>query len=723
MSRRSATPIQSRRAKPAPRRKIERPPDPPHGRAVSNGSAVSAVSEVDLILARFRLRARLRAAWLQHLWSTRGAGANGSVAPADAAFLLSDLDEPAAEIVWQKEDVACRAWLAEVRRIEQELSALTPDQSRRTRLGNIFGFEAADGDLLEACAALAFDPSLGRVCAFLHDQSGHPFVTDELVARLYGHGRYGVWGPESPVFRWQMVEASTAVPGEPRVLSCDPQIRDWLAGRPRLDPFLVDAAWLQAAPEPLAQWPVEDVAGWFQQAMQREGTRRLRVVVTGAQGSGRKSFAAAVARHAGLPLLVIDADQIDDVDWRTTFVRAQRQAFLDSCALAWIGESLAQRLWPQNVATFPVQFCLGRPGHEPAPVSGMVERRMLLPSATCDDRVRLWQEQIPAARRWPARELQKLAAEHPVHPGDIAHAAEAGVTDAASAGRRAREAARARFNGLAQHMECPFGWDDLVLPRPVLDTLRTIAFEARQRHRFWENPEARRLFPQGRGLAALFTGAPGTGKTMAAQVIAAELGQDLFRVNLAHLVSKWVGETAKNIDWLLKEAAALDAIVFFDEADAAFAKRSSEVRDAQDRFANTDAAHLLQAIESYPGVAFLATNLKGNIDQAFFRRLRYVVEFPKPDPALQRELWRRLVTALAGAEVCKKLSPVLERLSATVETTGAQIKFAVLTATFAAQRDKSELGAAHLLDGLQAELSKEGRGVGVKERERILNVA
>ena len=193
-------------------------------------------------------------------------------------------------------------------------------------------------------------------------------------------------------------------------------------------------------------------------------------------------------------------------------------------------------------------------------------------------------------------------------------------------------------------------------------------------------------------------------------------------MNLAHLVSKWVGETAKNVDWLLREAAALDAVIFFDEADAAFAKRSTEMRDAQDRFANTDAAHLLQAIEDYPGVVLLATNLKGNIDPAFFRRLRYVIEFPKPDSDLQRKLWACIIQSLAGAAVGRNLQKTVELLSASVEATGAQIKFAVLAALFLAQRKNSELNARHLLDGLQRELAKEGRGIGPRERERILKV-
>jgi SpoVK/Ycf46/Vps4 family AAA+-type ATPase len=252
--------------------------------------------------------------------------------------------------------------------------------------------------------------------------------------------------------------------------------------------------------------------------------------------------------------------------------------------------------------------------------------------------------------------------------------------------------------------------------------LEAIAFEADERSDFWRQSAARRLFPQGRGLVTLFSGPSGTGKTMAAQVIAARLTQDLCRVNVAQLVSKWVGETPKNVEQVIRVAAEHDVVLFFDEADALFARRSTEIRDAQDRFANTDTAYLLQAIESYPGIAILATNLKTNIDAAFLRRLRYLVEFPKPDANLQHTLWTKLVTGLAGEARAKALDSAFALLSTVSDVTGAQIKFAVLAALFAARAENKPLNANHLLTGLDRELAKEGRAIGPRERDRILNV-
>jgi SpoVK/Ycf46/Vps4 family AAA+-type ATPase len=185
-------------------------------------------------------------------------------------------------------------------------------------------------------------------------------------------------------------------------------------------------------------------------------------------------------------------------------------------------------------------------------------------------------------------------------------------------------------------------------------------------------------------------------------------------------VSKWVGETPKNVEQVMRVAALNNVVLFFDEADALFARRSTEIRDAQDKFANTDSAYLLQAIESYPGVAILSTNLKSNIDAAFVRRIRYHVDFPKPDAALQRALWTKLVTALAGEPRARALAPAFELLSNATEATGAQIKYAVLAGLFAARAEGKPLDARHLLAGFDRELAKEGRGVGPRERERIL---
>ena len=229
------------------------------------------------------------------------------------------------------------------------------------------------------------------------------------------------------------------------------------------------------------------------------------------------------------------------------------------------------------------------------------------------------------------------------------------------------------------------------------------------------------MFPQGRGLIALFSGPPGTGKTMAAQVIAAQLGLDLYRIDLSAVVSKYVGETSQRLESILSRAANMDIVLLFDEADALFGKRT-EVRDAHDRFANTDTNYLLQAVESYQGIAILASNKTENIDHAFIRRLRYVLEFPKPDGSQRKLLWASILNKMGHTTTLRKLDGKINTIANNLEMTGAQIKFAALSADFASQRDKKMLGMNHLIKGIERELVKEGRTLTGKERERLIEL-
>jgi SpoVK/Ycf46/Vps4 family AAA+-type ATPase len=249
--------------------------------------------------------------------------------------------------------------------------------------------------------------------------------------------------------------------------------------------------------------------------------------------------------------------------------------------------------------------------------------------------------------------------------------------------------------------------------------LEDFAFEAHDRATFWELTSAQRLFPRGRGLVALFSGPPGTGKTMAAQIIAADLELDLFRIDLATVVSKYIGETAKHLAQIFTRASRMNGVLLFDEADALFSKRT-EVKDSHDRYANADTSYLLQLLEEYRGIVILATNKKQNIDPAFIRRVRYVFEFPRPDAAERRRIWRQVIGELSGDDTLKRLDATIQALAANVELSGAQIKNAVLASIFVARRSREPLAMAHLLRGIERELSKEGRSVGTRERDRLM---
>ena len=262
-----------------------------------------------------------------------------------------------------------------------------------------------------------------------------------------------------------------------------------------------------------------------------------------------------------------------------------------------------------------------------------------------------------------------------------------------------REAARGGLDALAQRIDSRARIDDLVLPAPLSAQLREVAGQLRQRHRVHEDWGFAAQGPRGLGIAALFAGDSGTGKTFAAEAIANEAGLDLYRIDLASTVSKYIGETEKNLARLFDAAERSGAVLLFDEADALFGKRS-EVKDSHDRYANIEVAYLLQRVESYRGLAILTTNMKSALDRAFLRRIRFVVQFPFPDEAAREQLWRRQFPPQAP------LGQVDFAALAKLQLAGGHIRGVALNAAFLAAARGEAIGQTVLLAAARAEFAK-----------------
>jgi SpoVK/Ycf46/Vps4 family AAA+-type ATPase len=244
----------------------------------------------------------------------------------------------------------------------------------------------------------------------------------------------------------------------------------------------------------------------------------------------------------------------------------------------------------------------------------------------------------------------------------------------------------------------------LVVPDRQRDLLHSISAYLRHRDRVLSEWGYERTVARTQGLKVLFAGESGTGKTMAAQVLAAELGLDLFRVDLATVVSKYIGETEKNLERIFTAADGSNAILFFDEADALFGKRS-EVSDSHDRYANIEVAYLLQRMEAYPGAVILATNFKRNIDDGFVRRLDFVVDFPFPEGEDRRRIWRLVLPS--EAPVAGDLD--LDFLATQFKLSGGAIRNCSLAAAFRAADEGSPIGMRHLVRAVAQEYGKQGR--------------
>ncbi|MEV7419219.1 ATP-binding protein [Streptomyces sp. NPDC089919] len=257
---------------------------------------------------------------------------------------------------------------------------------------------------------------------------------------------------------------------------------------------------------------------------------------------------------------------------------------------------------------------------------------------------------------------------------------------------------------LARRITPGVGWPDLVLPPVVLGQLRELAARARHRDRVLGDWAMRPGGGRGRGVMALFAGDSGTGKTMSAEVIAGALGLDLYTVDLATVVDKYVGETEKNLERIFTEAAGVNAVLLFDEADAVFGKRS-EVKDAHDRYANVESAYLLQRMETFDGLAVLATNLRANLDEAFTRRLDLVVDFPLPDAGQRTALWDRCL----GRSLPRDADLDLEFCGRSFELAGGDIRSAAVTAAYLAADAGRPVSMADLVAAVAREYRKLGR--------------
>lgn len=279
-----------------------------------------------------------------------------------------------------------------------------------------------------------------------------------------------------------------------------------------------------------------------------------------------------------------------------------------------------------------------------------------------------------------------------------------GRITASHLGAGARAENGSALDRLARRVEPVVGWDDLVLPDAVLLALQEVALRAKHREKVLGDWAMRPGAGRGHGVAALFAGDSGTGKTMSAEVVAQDLGLDLYVVDLATVVDKYVGETEKNLERIFTAAAGVNGVLLFDEADAVFGRRS-EVKDAHDRYANIESAYLLQRMETFDGLAILATNLRANIDEAFTRRLDVVVDFPLPDASHRSVLWDRCL----GRALGRAADLDLAFLGKAFELAGGAIRSAAVTAAYLAADDGGTVTMRHLVTAVQREYRKLGR--------------
>lgn len=268
----------------------------------------------------------------------------------------------------------------------------------------------------------------------------------------------------------------------------------------------------------------------------------------------------------------------------------------------------------------------------------------------------------------------------------------------------ARAHSNRKLSNLAIKIQPCFSWEDIILPADQLALLHEISATVRSRYQVLENWGVGKKLASHNGITVLFAGQPGTGKTMAAGIIASELKLDIYKIDLSTIVSKYIGETEKNLERIFQEAEASNAILFFDEADALFGKRS-EVRDSHDRYANIEISYLLQRMEAYDGITILATNMRSNLDEAFTRRLQFAVDFPFPEDTDRLRIWETLFPS----DVPRQKNIDFEFLAKRYRLAGGNIRNIIINAAYLAASDGGMVSMDHILHSARREMQKMGR--------------
>ncbi len=666
-------------------------------------------------LYEVRLRALRRVLFLRQQWQSSSYPGEEDLAISHSEVdraLLPDLhshDQAAA--FYQLDD--------EARSVGQALESLArePKDPVWSHLVETLHVTPGEESLLKLALATAADPRLTRVLGYLQDGTAPSGATVSLVDQIFDvAGGARVPAPGSALYRWRLLEPEAPVgqtPSDATVFRADASLVDTLMGRLDARDWSAGTTGRVLAPPPdggVRPELAREIAVFAGQVLQGAGTAspiHVEAELVGPPGSGRRALGAAASALIQAAVIGVDcATLAEAADPELLLVREVRRVVLSRAALAvWHHETLpapARAVTTRCPLTFScVERPLGAIGGTTAPT---VRRSYTLPPLQRHQRLALWASLSTAPAPGPV-------AEWGLRPGEIEVAARTLPAGPGAVADVVRSMLATGIDDLLTRLPPGPTWDDLVLPPDTRAHLRELEAQVRYKDDVLDGWNLARLTPLGRGTTALFSGPSGTGKTMTAQVLAASLGLDCLRVDLAGVVSKYIGETEKQLRKVFEACERSPSLLFFDEADALFGKRTTVV-DAHDRFANIEIDYVLQAMEQFNGLAVLATNRKGDLDPAFTRRLRFVVNFVPPGPAERQALWRACFDGAVDAEGRPLTEGIdIPHLAEKLDLTGAQIKSAALAAAFMARDAGTPITMDEVIAAAGREIEKLGKVV------------
>jgi SpoVK/Ycf46/Vps4 family AAA+-type ATPase len=696
---------------------------------------LAGLKYLDLLIQREVVRSRSTANDTQDVFK----GMYISDADVDHMFQMpeqrdsEEMDELTAHaaVLGQEVDARC------VSSLEQGVPLALP------RVALLFGLSSFEQCLLLLALSPDVDPKYERLFGYLHDDVSRRRATVGLALRLLcstAHERIErmiTFSPQAPLFRNGLMKPLHREESIlRRSLVLEEMTLNYLLGVDGRDPefnLCVRAFSGQEKLEDL-RWKTSFTDQLFSLVRQfvehdQGSEKRLVFHLYGPHGTGKKTLAGALCRALGIALLVVDMQELlhrfADVEnvLRSVFRHAvllQAAVYLDhfDVLTAEEGKPASHRQGLVNLmeqmswmAFLGTEF-VWNPGdlfawHEfvtlELPAPDVAERKhiwtALAAETVCGSDVD-WEDLSIKFRLTPGR--MKSALHH------AATLARLRKQDAAISSHDLYCACQSQSNrklaALAQKMSPRYRWKDIVLPAPVLAQLHEICAQLKHRKRVYTDWGFEGKLSRSKGLCALFHGQSGVGKTMAAEVLARELDLEIYKIDLSTVVSKYIGETEKNLSKIFQEAEDSNAILFFDEADALFGKRS-EVKDAHDRYANIEINYLLQRVEEFDGLVVLATNLRRNIDDGFFRRMHFAVEFPFPDEAYRFLIWKQHIPEEAplGGDID------LDFLAKRFVLSGGNIRNVVVNAAFLAAQNSSQIHMEHLIRATKREFEKIGK--------------
>lgn len=634
---------------------------------------------------------------------TAAARDGGSTLTAEIQRVLARVDAHAARVDGAQDDAGVP---------DAAPAVAGPGTAPLDALAACFGLTPFERDLVLLTAAHELEPTTAARCAAACGDRERAYPTFSLALAALEEPHWSALTPVAPLRRWRIVELDDETRLTTSRLRLDERILHFLLDSPYLDARLHGQ--LRRVPVPDVLPPSYDLAANRVAAGWTTGTSPDApplVQLTGGDLRSRADIAAAAAARSGLGLYAMAAEDVPtDPAERDRLARLwQREAILLPAALLVEAGELDrdQRSATESFlsgAAVPLVVSSEDPLRSERPHGA----RVTVPRLDEEEQLGLWTAAFEDVADLRASELRSLVAQFQLPPHVIRSAAAAVRRDlphedeldaAELAWRAGLDEARIGMDELGRRIEPQAGWHDLVLHDRQTSVLREIVAHVRQRptvHQEWGFAGTLR---RGLGVTALFAGGSGTGKTLAAEVMAKELGLDLFIVDLSQVVSKYIGETEKNLRRVFDAAERGGALLLFDEADALFGKRS-EVKDSHDRYANLEVSYLLMRMEAYRGLAILTTNMKKALDNAFLRRIRFVVDFPFPAEHERAEIWRRVLPPQAPV---KDIDP---ELLAQLTVAGGSIRNIALSGAFLAAEEGDRLQMRHMLAAARTEYLK-----------------